>query len=367
MATWMRTLRSFDWLLTTAMFFLLLLSVVLMYGLSLNQPEEGYGLFYKQIAYTIVDIGVYTAISMIQYRTWQTFRKIIYWAGILLLVLVLLIGVDIRNTTGWLRLGPLSLQPVELAKICIIIFLAGYFSSYAREFFLWRHIIISGAAVAIAVGLILLQPDFGSSMVIVATWVVLLLMVRVRTRHLVILGLAGVIVAVSSWLWLLQPYQKQRIATFLNPQANPLDEGYNVRQSVIAVGSGQWFGRGFALGSQSQLHFLPEAQTDFIFAVIGEEFGFVGVALLFLAYLVIIIRLGRTAWKTDDNFAAYYCLGLAAMLLVQLFINIGMNMGIAPVTGIPLPLVSAGGSSILAIAIGLGIANNMSIKSRGYR
>jgi rod shape determining protein RodA len=192
----------------------------------------------------------------------------------------------------------------------------------------------------------------------------MLLIGGIKKSQLAILFTLFVIVSVVSWFFVFKPYQKDRIMTFINPQSNPQNEGYNVRQSIIAVGSGQLWGRGFALGSQSQLHFLPEPETDFIYAVLAEEFGFVGVLLLIGAYAMILYRLIRLANRTRDNYAAYFCLGLAAMLLVQLFINIGMNMGIAPVTGIPLPFISAGGSSVIALLAALGMANNMAIESK---
>ncbi len=364
MYRWSTLARKFDWLLTSAVLFLLVFGLLMMFSFGLNDPASQYLLFKKQLLFAVVGLILYAAVATMNHRIWQTFSKLIYWFFAFVLILVILFGRTINGTTGWLQIAGFGLQPVEFAKVAVVIFLAKYFSQYAREFFLWRHILISGASVMFIVGLILLQPDLGSSMVIVASWILMLLIVGVRKLHIATIFIAFVVVALASWLWVLHPYQKERILTFVNPQSDPLDRGYNVRQSVIAVGSGQLIGRGYALGSQSQLHFLPEPETDFIFAVISEEFGFVGVLLILLAYSAILYRLTVIANKTRDNYAAYYCLGLGAVLLVQIFINVGMNMGIAPVTGIPLPFLSAGGSSMIAILIALAMANNMAAENR---
>jgi rod shape determining protein RodA len=364
MYSWLRNLRSLDWLLTAAVLFLIILGLAVIYGISLNDPATNFQLFKKQLLFVGIGLLAFFFLSQVNYRLWQTMSKLIYAFFALVLLGVLVFGTTIRGTTGWIQFGGFGVQPVEFAKISVIIFLAHYFNRYGREFFLWRHVIVSGISVMFIVGLVLLQPDLGSSMVMVATWILMLLIVGVRKSHLMVLFSIFVISSLIGWFFVFKPYQKDRIMTFINPQSNPLNEGYNVRQSVIAIGSGQIWGRGFALGSQSQLHFLPEPETDFIFAVLAEEFGFIGVSLLIAAYGLILYRLIRLANRTRDNYVAYFCLGLAAMLLVQLFINIGMNMGIAPVTGIPLPFISAGGSSMIALLIALGMINNMAVDSR---
>jgi len=361
---WLKNLRSFDWLLTAAVLFLIILGLAVIYGISLNDPTSNFQLFKRQLLFVGVGLVSYFLLGQANYRLWQTLSKLIYAVFVIILIGVLIFGTTIRGTTGWIQFGGFGFQPVEFAKISVIIFLAHYFTRYGREFFLWRHIIISGMSVMTIVGLVLLQPDLGSSMVIVATWILMLLIGGVKKSHLAILFAIFVLVAVVSWFFVFQDFQKKRILTFVNPQSDRLDAGYNVSQSIIAIGSGQLWGRGFALGSQSQLRFLPEPETDFIFAVIAEEFGLIGVALLLAAYGLILYRLIYLANRTRDNYVAYFCLGLAAMLLVQLFINIGMNMGIAPVTGIPLPFISAGGSSMIALLIAFGMVNNMAVESK---
>lgn len=361
---WFKNLRSFDWLLTAAVLFLIVLGLAVIYGISLNDPTTNFQLFKKQLLFVGIGLACFFLLGQVNYRLWQTLSKLIYAFFVIILIGVLFFGATVRGTTGWIQIGGFGVQPVEFAKISVVIFLAQYFNRYGREFFLWRHIIVSGISVMFIVGLVLLQPDLGSSMVMVATWILMLLIGRIKKSHLAVLLGLFIIASLIGWFFVFKPYQKDRIMTFINPQSNPLNEGYNVRQSVIAIGSGQLWGRGFALGSQSQLHFLPEPETDFIFAVLAEEFGFIGVTLLLGAYALILYRLIRLANRTRDNYAAYFCLGLAAMLLVQLFINIGMNMGIAPVTGIPLPFISAGGSSMIALLIALGMVNSMAIESK---
>ena len=209
------------------------------------------------------------------------------------------------------------------------------------------------------------QPDLGSAMILFLTWLAMVLLLPVPKKTILAIFLIILVLAAGAWLFVLQDYQKDRLLTFVQPQRDPLGSGYNVRQSVVAVGSGQVLGRGLALGSQSQLNFLPEQETDFIFAVIAEELGFVGAGLLLLLFASLFLRLYKIARETRDDFGNFLCLGIITYLTIQTFINIGMNLGIAPVTGIPLPLVSYGGSSLVSILIALGIVLNVNGKNQG--
>ncbi|HLC64269.1 MAG TPA: FtsW/RodA/SpoVE family cell cycle protein, partial [Patescibacteria group bacterium] len=212
--------------------------------------------------------------------------------------------------------------------------------------------------------LVMLQPDLGSAMILFFIWLVMVLLLPIRKKTVFIIFLIIVVLAAGAWFFLFKDYQKDRLLTFIQPQLDPLGAGYNVRQSVVAVGSGQLVGRGLALGSQSQLNFLPEQETDFIFAVIAEELGFVGASLLLILFFSLLVRLYRIAQQTRDDFGNMLALGVITYLTVQTFINMGMNMGIAPVTGVPLPLVSYGGSSLLSVLIALGIVLNIHLKNR---
>ncbi len=361
---WKR-IRGVDWLLSVAIFFLVSLSLAILYGISINTANTG--LFVKQLIVVAIGFAAFFIISNLNYRLWMMYSKAFYAVGVLGLLFVLVFGVTIRGTTGWVSFAGFSFQPVEFAKIALIIMLAKYFSDHGRQFFLWRHILASGAMTAVYVALVLKQPDFGSAIVLLGTWFLMLMVVGVPRKHLIILVSTFLVVAVGAWFFVLKDYQKDRIMTFVNPQADILGVGYNVRQSVIAVGSGQIIGRGFGLGSQSQLKFLPEPETDFVFAVLAEEFGLIGVLILFAGFGALLYRLFRIAHKTGDNFAAFFCLGLAALMTVQTFINIGMNIGIAPVTGIPLPFISSGGSSLLGFFVAFGIVSSIIVDNRTLR
>ncbi len=355
--------RKLDWFLFLALIILLILSCSILYSLNLNIENSDFLAFKKQIFFALSGLALFFLFAKLNYSLWSTYAKLIFYAFILILLVVLVFGTSVKGTTGWLRIGGLGLQPVEFAKIALIIFLARYFSHNAQEFKLFRHIFFSGLATFVFVALVMLQPDLGSALVLLGTWVIMLLFTGIQKKHFWWLSGSFLAVVTVAWFWLLRPYQKARVLTFINPSLDPMGDGYNVIQSMIAVGSGQFMGRGLALGSQSNLHFLPEPGTDFIFAVIAENLGFLGVTLVLALFAFIFYRLLLIMRKSQDNFASYLILGMVAMLLVQLFINIGMNMGISPVTGIPLPLLSAGGSSIWAIMIALGIAESVKMRN----
>ncbi|MBU1202938.1 rod shape-determining protein RodA [Patescibacteria group bacterium] len=355
--------QKIDWLLFFAVLILLVLGISILYSLSLNTDTANFAVFKKQILFALSGFVLFFFLASINYNVWLTYAKLIFILFVLVLLFVLFFGVEIKGTTGWLSVGPFVLQPVEFAKIALVIALARYFAHYANEFFMFKHIFISGLLTLAFVGLVTLQPDLGSALVLLGTWIIMLLFTGIKRQHFWWLLAVFLVVVVISWFFLLQSYQQSRILTFFNPGLDPQGEGYNVIQSIIAVGSGQTFGRGLALGSQSSLRFLPEPGTDFIFAVIAEDLGLVGTGLLLALFAFIFYRLFLIMRKSQDDFGAYLILGIAAMLLVQTFINIGMNMGISPVTGIPLPLVSAGGSSVWAVMIALGIAQSVHLRN----
>lgn len=355
--------QKIDWLLFFAIVILMILGISILYSLSLNTETANFLVFKKQIFFALSGLILFFLIAGINYNVWLTYGKMIFILFGLILLVVLFFGTQVKGTTGWLNIGLLRVQPVEFAKLALIIILARYFSRYATEFYLFKHIFISGLLTLIFVGLISLQPDLGSALVLLGTWLIMLFFTGIKRKHFLWLAGVFVVAAVISWLFLLKPYQQSRIMTFFDPGRDPQGEGYNVIQSMVAVGSGQWFGRGLALGPQSSLRFLPEPGTDFIFAVIAEELGLVGATLLIGLFAFVFYRLFMIMRKSPDDFGSYLVLGVAAMLVVQLFINIGMNMGMAPVTGIPLPLVSAGGSSLWAVMIALGMAQSVNLRS----
>ncbi len=352
-----------DWLLFLAIVILLLFSLSILYSLNLNSEDSSFLIFKKQLLFAFSGLVLYFFFASINYKVWSTYSKIIYIVSILVLASVLFFGTEVKGTTGWIRLGAINIQPVEFAKIALIIWQAKYFSKHANEFKFFKHIFLSGIGTLAFVLLIVLQPDLGSALVLLGTWVITLLFTGIRRKHFLWLFTLFTVASVSAWFFVFKVYQKARILTFINPSRDPQGDGYNVIQSIIAVGAGKFFGRGLTFGSQSSLSFLPEPGTDFIFSVIAEDLGFVGGILMLAVFTFVFYRLFLLMQKSQDDFGAYLVLGVASMLLVQLFINVGMNMGISPVTGIPLPLISAGGSSLWAILIALGIVQNIGIRN----
>ena len=231
------------------------------------------------------------------------------------------------------------------------------------EMYRFRHIVVSGLYVAVPATLVLFQPELGSLLVMVSIWLGIMLVAGIRARHLIVLTLLGVLLLSFAWIFALEDYQKGRVLTFFNPQRDPYGQGYNVTQSLIAVGSGGIFGQGVGQGVQAQFGFLPEKQTDFIFAALVEELGVLGAAFLIILFAVLIWRIGLVAKRAQNNFARLAAVGFAIMIFSQATINIGMNLGLFPVTGIPLPLVSYGGSSIIMLFITLGFLQSIQMRS----
>lgn len=353
-----------DWYLIINIFLLMIFGLATLYSLQINIDRPNFEVFNHQLVLALVGLGMFILISFVNFKVWADYYKIILFGGALLLIAVLLFGTDIRGTTGWLVILGQGFQPVEFVKIALIIFLARLFSQGDYQTSPVKGLLVSGAGALLLIALTLLQPDFGSAMLLFATWLGMYFLLPIRKKTVLIMAVVGLAAALTFGLFFLKDYQKDRLLTFLNPQADPLDSGYNVRQAVVAVGSGQLVGRGLGLGSQSQLNFLPEQQTDFIFAVIAEELGFVGAGLVLLLFFGLLIRVYAIANLAKDNFANFFCLGLICLLTAQIFINIGMNLGIAPVTGVPLPLISYGGSSLLSILILLGIVHNIQIRNK---
>jgi rod shape determining protein RodA len=286
-------------------------------------------------------------------------RHPIALAAVLTLVAVLVFGRTIKGTRGWFLLGPVSLQPVEFAKVALIIVLASILPLHARLRSL-RAVVGASFMTAVFVGLTLLQPDFGSAMILIGLWCAMLLVSGVPRRYVVILFIAAVAVGGLSWQFAFQDYQKERVLIFLDPSRDPLGRGYNVTQAQIAVGSGGFWGSGFASGSQSQLRFLPESQTDFVFSLIAEELGFAAATALLAAFVIIIWRLYRLARRASDDFSQFVAVGAAALISIEAFIAVGGNIGLVPMTGITLPFVSAGGSSVMAHLALIGLVQGVS-------
>lgn len=268
----------------------------------------------------------------------------------------------IRQVRSWYKLGPLSIDPIEYTRIVLIVLLAKYFSMRHIEMYRIRHILLSGFYVLLPVVLIFFQPNLGSVLISIALWVGILLVSGIKTRHFLVLCLLFILIFILSWSTLLKEYQKERILSFIQPQVEPLGRGWSQTQAKIAIGSGGLTGQGIGRGSQTQYGFLSEPQTDFVFAALAEETGLIGIGVLLSLFSILIWRIIKIAMSSQTNFSRLFAVGLAINLISQAFIHIGMNLGVLPIIGIPLPLVSYGGSGLVANFIGFGILQ--SIKAR---
>ena len=345
-------------------FLLILFGLVALYSLQINIENPDFTLLKRQVIFLIVGLVFYLFFSYINYHVWGDYYKVILLVTFFLLGLVLVLGITIGGTKGWLGFLGQTFQPVELAKLSLVIFLSRYFSQHAKDVYLMRYVIISGLITAPLIFLVILQPDLGSAVILMITWLVMVIFLPLRKKYYLGMIMMIIVLLAASWLFVFKDYQRERILTFIQPQRDPLGAGYNVKQSIVAVGSGSLIGRGLSLGSQSQLNFLPAQETDFIFAVIAEEMGFVGAGFLLFLFFSLFYRLTKNVKQTQEGFGTFLIVGIMTFMVAQLFINIGMNMGVSPVTGLPLPLVSYGGSALISSLIALGIIQNIYIKNK---
>ncbi len=278
------------------------------------------------------------------------------------LVLLLILSYEIKGASSWFELGLFSFEPVEPLKIILILVLAKYFSRRHIEIGNIKHIIVSGFYAFLPAGLVFLQPDLGSALVIGSLWLAMILASGVSKKHLLFLVLAAAVLSSFLWLYALEPYQRSRLYSFFDPYLDPRGAGYQTIQTTIAVGAGGLWGRGIGFGTQSRLEFLPEHQTDFIFAAFAEEWGFVGALLLFFFFSVIVWRVARIGSRAGGNFERLYSVGLNTLLVTQFFIHVGMNIGVLPITGLPMPFMSYGGSFLITIFAALGILMSFGLR-----
>lgn len=357
-------LKKIDWLLLIAVLILVIFGLAAIYTLTVNQEARELTKFNRQLIFFVIGISVLFVMAAVDYRIFQSYSFFLYLIGGFLILLVLIFGTKIRGSTAWFSFYGQTFQPVEVAKITLIIFLSKYFSDHHAEMYDFKKIIISSVILLPYLGLVLLEPDFGSAIILLVIWFGLLLLNKIRRTHIILILAGFVLLAVFSWFFVLKDYQQERITTFFDPSRDPLGSGYNPRQSIIAVGSGQFFGRGLGLGPQSQLNFLPLPEKDFIFAVIAEELGFVGSSLVLLFYIYLFWRLIKILREATTNFSLFLLAGITISLFSQVFINISTNIGLLPITGIPLPLLSYGGSSLIATLYMIGMVESVRLRQR---
>lgn len=320
----------------------------------------------RQIIWIFVASIVFFICSLVDFRFLRQTKIIIgLFTGVsFLLLLLLLMGQVVRGTQSWFDLGFFSFQPSDVAKVVLILLLSKYFSRRHVEIAHIRHILVSGLYSFILFAMILVQPDFGSAIVIFLIWFGMVMVSGISKKHLLVVFLAGVVSVGLLWTFVFHDYQKQRIISFIDPLADVRGAGYNAYQSTIAVGSGQLLGKGVGYGTQSKLRFLPEYQTDFIFAAFAEEWGFVGSVILLGLFGILIWRIVSNAMRGATNFETLFGLGAAILFMAHLVINVGMNVGLLPVTGITVPFMSYGGSHLVVEFMTLGIISSMARYSR---
>lgn len=350
--------HSVDWLLLGAMFFISTAGILTMSSF-LHTGQAGLEgvLSSRQIIWFIFSFVVLVVASLVDWRFLRRSSSIVFLFvfSCIILLFLFIAGSVFKGAQSWFDFGAFAFQPVDFVKVVLVLLLAKYFSRRHIEIANIRHILTSGFYTFVIFILVFMQPDFGSAIIIFLIWLAMVLFSGISKKHLLAVFLIGILSFGGLWFFVFKNYQKARIISFINPLTDISGSGYNAYQSMVAVGSGQIIGKGVGLGSQSKLKFLPEFETDFIFAAFSEEWGFVGVVVLFSLYGTVFWRIISIAKKGATNFEILYGLGLASVFLSHFVIHVGMNIGLLPVTGITMPFMSYGGSHLLAEFLGVGI------------
>ncbi len=358
----LKHLKKIDWVIALSALALSFIGLLSLYG----KPVDGLPLnFQKQLIFLAIGFVLMIVLSFFDWRSLKESSYLVlglYFLGIVLLVGLFFFAPELRDVRRWYVIGPVSFDPVEFLKIVLIILLAKYFSKRHVEMYKFSHIVLSGIYVLIPSAITFFQPDMGSAIILIFLWLGILFLSGIKTKHFLILCLMGLLIFSLSWSFLLKDYQKVRISGFLEPHFDPQGINWNPEQARIAIGSGGLLGQGMGQGTQTRHGFLPEAQTDFVFSAIAEEMGIVGVSVVFALFLIMISRILRITLIVRDNFSRLFCFGFVILIISQVFINVGMNQGLLPIVGLPLPLVSYGGSSLVFTFIGLGIIQSIKTK-----
>jgi rod shape determining protein RodA len=357
-------IAHFEWFVPALTFGICAMGLATLYSATYDPSLDLSPLVARQLAWFGVGLLGMLVVMAVDYRTLERFAYVLYALAVIMLLLVPLVGVTGGGARRWLRLGPVTIQPSEPMKLLLIIALARFYGRVPvnpRGLGLTNGVIVPLALAALPCAAILLQPDLGTVCVIMIVYVSMAFVAGARITPFVTVFVTGLACGPILWRYLL-PYQQQRILTFVNPEGDPLGAGYHVIQSRIAVGSGEFWGKGFLQGTQNQLHFLPEQHTDFIFSVFAEEWGFAGAMLLVGLYFTLLLRGFLIASRARDTFGGLLCAGVAAMIFWQVTVNVGMTTGLMPVVGIPLPFFSYGGSSLVTFLMGAGVIMNVQMR-----
>lgn len=325
--------------------------------------DKSQGLYRTQLMWFGIGMLITAVLLFVHYSVLSRVAYLIYFSALLLLVATLFFGKSVLGAKRWIGFGPFTMQPSEFMKLAFVICMAKYFETDRTVGgYGLKELILPGMLALIPVMLIILQPDLGTGMIIMLTFASMMFFIRIRKRTLILLLVVAGLAMPVVYQFGLKPYQKQRIVSFIDPQADPKGSGYNSIQSMIAVGSGKLIGKGYKKGTQSQLNFLPEHHTDFIFSVFSEEHGFLGSMILLILYLAFLMNGLSVAYQANDKFAILLSVGILCIFFWHVFVNMGMVMGLLPIVGVPLPFLSYGGSSLLTSMIGVAILTNIANK-----
>lgn len=357
-----KLLENFNWQLVGVLLALIVIGLVNLYSAVYFWGEGGSShLFWSQLVWIIVGLIAMMLVSFFDYRLFQRLAYPFYTIGIILLVLALVLGQAVRGTHGWLQLGPISIQPAEFAKISYILVMARYFGINPNlDGYGFVDLIRPLALMLLPCTLIILQGDLGSAIFLVLIFASVALFAKIKTKTLIAMVVVAVVAGAAIYSFGLKEYQRARITTFVHPEADVRGSGYHLMQSKIAVGSGGLAGKGYLKGNINKLRYLPERHTDFVFPVWAEEWGFAGSMVVLVLYTVLLLMAIEIARKSKERFANFLAVGITMMLFWQLIINLGGVLGLMPLTGVTLPLMSYGGSSMVAVLVGLGILLNIS-------
>lgn len=357
--------KHFDWMMLATTLLISFFGLLMIYSTTSEPgPFVPNSFVIRQAIYLVVGLLMMGVLASVDYRFLSNWTWVIYVLTLGLLAAIFVIGHSTYGSTRWINLGPVPVQPSELAKLSMVLVLARFLSVKPRGQSSLYRFAVSLALIGAPFALVFVQPDLGTSLVLLAIWLSVTLLSGARWKHFLWLAALSLPVGIVAWEFLLQPYQRQRVLVFLDPESSALGAGYNIIQARISIGAGGLTGQGYLSGTQSQLNYLRVQHSDFIASVIGEEFGFLGLLALLVVYGLLLWRMIRVAQLARDTYGELIAAGVATIYLFQIFVNMGMNMQLMPVTGIPLPLVSSGGSSLVTLLAAQGVLQSILMRHK---
>lgn len=361
-----KSLNQIDYALLLATLAAFVIGVLIIFSATKTNPTGAFGLndfVLRQTIYGVIGLVIMLGLSRVDYRFAESFTVPFYVITLGLLGLVTILGAVAYGSQRWINLGIFPIQPSELAKFSLIVILAKLLTDKQRELHKLKWFLVAGMVAGVPTVIVFLQPDLGTAIMLGAIFLGMTVAAGVRARFFIGMGILAIPALYIFWNWVMLDYQRARLLIFLNPASDPSGQGYNILQARYTIGSGGWFGQGYLMGEQSQLGFLKVQYSDFIFSVVAEEFGFFGGVALVGLLLFLVWRCLIVAKGAGDTYGSLIAVGVATWIGMQIFINVGMNIGLMPVTGIPLPFISYGGSSLMSILLGLGLVQSVALRS----